>query len=379
VKNSKILDRILLLFVLTNISTNVLAQEQPSTVLDSIVIQDKRDHFWLNKTKTVPERDNGAFGTVFTNYAWDVNTEMWSQATRTFRSADSLVTYIEVWDAENEVWEWKNLVRNANNDFGEMQVVTTENWKDNQWIPNTKTQTEKAENSTETTCFAWDALSASWETDLKRVYRTDSIRHNKTVVTSKWNAHVQKWTPSKRTVYPECSDRKVIRFEHWKNAEWKDVRRKEVIVGNASDSYAKKTQTDRFDATKNTWEPMAKTVYSHVNGGIKTITNYTWDDQVSDWREKSRRIFYYSEENATPTQVAEEVKLYPNPCKDVLFVSTQEQGETCAVRIVDQLGKECIVKNVSHASVIALDVSTLAPGNYQIFVNALPAQTFVKR
>lgn len=226
----------------------------------------------------------------------------------------------------------------------------------------------------------WDYDENDWtEESEKSISVTDNNGNEILRIDYYWANYANSWMPSDKEEYfydQHNKDTLHIRSD-WSNNQWVVAWMYKQIY-TYSDNKVIETISQYYDDNLNVWDNDFKIEYTYDNnysisnilapneyllyfsGMVTEEKYYEWDE---GWEEGSISIYHYSSQNVSIIDIskAEDLKIYPNPTKDILNIQSSSTIEKISFH--DISGKE--IKTI-HQPQSSIMIDYLANGIYFI-------------
>lgn len=307
------------------------------------LIWDKDNTKWVNYLKTDYEYDGNNRKTAEIHAIW--KNEDWTYIYKYEWEYDenelgSMATeYRFEWSNEQEIWEVKSKNETTENEFG----IVLENR------------------------YNWSTKTGRFENYLRYVNDYNNFGNQILSERYKRDSDDDPWTGIDKTIWEYNQKQQlnhVITFA-WDNntSEWiNDIKREYNLENNIA------LLTSIWADSLKIWlNDYMITEYYNQDSSLFYDNFFRWDGSSETWTKNTLNIHYQSlhqDYTTVKTISYHKVKIYPNPCTDIINWKIPDNEKINSIQIFSQTGK--LVKTIIVQTSNSIDVSDLSPGIYFI-------------
>jgi hypothetical protein len=359
-------------------------------LLDSSIYQTGPTYQWKNDGLEVYLYNRNGLLDTQTHHAWNVTNNKWDTVDRAvyIYNPDNTVQqsiYQQEWGAQG----WQNGVRYVYtyNTFGKVLTDSFQTWSNDEWVDNSVTINSYSSHNFLINSLSklWDNTSSKWiNSSLETFINNDNgtIRER---MYQLWNKGTNEWVNDTRNTYSYAAgcalplsllnftailNGKVSRLQWTTSTE---INTKNFIIERSLNGRS----FDVIDSVNAVGNSTEKTSYMFDDAGAlnASTTKLYYRLQMVD---KDGRFVY---SRIVVVEIAAErlFSVYPNPVKDLLFITPNTPLTKVEVRITDQSGKLIYkqqIQNIQAGAPNKINVAALSNGVYYLqMISASDIQT----
>lgn len=291
-------------------------------------------------------------------------------------SGDTLEIIAKEWDYSSQAWEESGFSKVLHDVNDNVILTIYHEWDDNanSWVLDYKNEYfyDQHGNDTMRIRFTWENNQWNFETEYKFKYEYKYDANNNIIEMIYMYYDSDAWKNQTKSEYEYDNSNRLISEadSYWDTDEWIAEFKHEYTY---NDNYS---LTDLIIPDEYWYGYFTEYWYGHYQGMVTDYNYYyDYDSDNEEWEKEGTALFYYSQQGVSLSNIsqAENMRIYPNPAKDVLNI--QSSGQVEQISFYDLSGREIKVICNSQSSV---SINDLANGMYIVKIKTETSESMYK-
>ena len=227
-------------------------------------------------------------------------------------------------------------------------------WSDSLWVNDNFTQYDYSSDSLLNTAthFSWN--DSLWLTTQRDTYSYNQDKFPEMLKMDVWNAQDSTWTDNVKINFSYDEHQNFSSFTaYYFYFIWL-----EVSKGNY-------TYDDNYTRDQLVLPPMQEDIVFSIRHMLLDTKMYYYNLQTQQWKDLVILNYYYSEHeyDKVNESISKDIRIYPNPFKDIFYVNNTHSGELLMIYIYNLDGKLLYCKTLNKGQV-SITIPAIPSGMY---------------
>ncbi len=288
---------------------------------------------------------------------WDTLNMQWKTNEKfvySYANGNNTETLDYLWDNDLSQWNNNKKYLYSYNEADQILEETDMHWSDSLWVNDNFTQYDYSSDSLLNTAthFSWN--DSLWLNTQRDTYSYNQDKFPEMLKMDVWNAQDSTWTDNVKINFSYDEHQNFSSFTaYYFYFIWL-----EVSKGNY-------TYDDNYTRDQLVLPPMQEDIVFSIRHMLLDTKMYYYNLQTQQWKDLVILNYYYSEHeyDKVNESISKDIRIYPNPFKDIFYVNNTHSGELLMIYIYNLDGKLLYCKTLNKGQV-SITIPAIPSGMY---------------